>query len=101
MGDSYISHTFSYSSYTEAVAQRCFVKKLFLEISQNSQESTCDRVSLLIKETLVQVFSSEFCKISKNIFSYRTPPLAASVYTSEEYSKLGDKFNMESFLRKY
>ena len=25
----------------EAVAQRCSVKKVFLEISQNSQENTC------------------------------------------------------------
>ena len=34
---------------SEAVAQRCSVKKLFLEISQNSQENTCARVSLLLK----------------------------------------------------
>ena len=34
---------------TEAVAQRCSVKEMFLEISQNSQENTCARVSLLIK----------------------------------------------------
>ena len=31
--------------FLEAVAQRCSVKKLFLEISQNSQENTCARVS--------------------------------------------------------
>ena len=34
---------------------------------------------LLKKKILVQVFSCEFCEISKNTFSYRTPPLAASV----------------------
>ena len=35
---------------TEAVFQRCSVKKVFLllEILQNSQESTCARVSFLI-----------------------------------------------------
>ena len=33
----------------EAVVQRCSLKKEFLEISQNSQESTCARVSFLIK----------------------------------------------------
>ena len=33
----------------EAVAQRCSVKKVFLEISQNSQENTCARASFLIK----------------------------------------------------
>ena len=29
----------------EAVSQTCSVKKAFLEISQNSQENTCGRVS--------------------------------------------------------
>ena len=32
------------------------------------------------KETLAQVSSCKFCEISKNIFSYRTPPVAASVF---------------------
>ena len=30
------------------------------------------------KETLAQVFSCEFCEISKNTFTYRIPPVAAS-----------------------
>ena len=34
---------------SEAVIQRCSVNKVFLEISQNSQENTCARVSFLIK----------------------------------------------------
>ena len=35
----------------------------------------------LIKiEALAQVFSGEFCEISKNAFSYRAPPVAASDY---------------------
>ena len=29
----------------EAVVQRCSVKKVFLQISQNSQENSCARVS--------------------------------------------------------
>ena len=33
---------------TKTVAHRCSVKKQFLEISQNSQESTCVRISFLI-----------------------------------------------------
>ena len=33
----------------EAVNQSCSVKKVFLEISQNSQENTCARVYFLIK----------------------------------------------------
>ena len=32
----------------EAVVQRCSVKKVFSEISQNLQENTCARVSFLI-----------------------------------------------------
>ena len=41
---------------------------MFLEISQNSQENNCSRVSFLIKlQAWAQVFSCEFCEISKNI----------------------------------
>ena len=54
---------------TEGVPQ----KKVFLKISKNSQENTCDRASSLIKfqpsacnyiqkETLTQVLSGEFCE---------------------------------------
>ena len=32
-----------------AVVRRCYIKKLFLEISQNSQENTCAKISFLIK----------------------------------------------------
>ena len=68
---------------SEAVAQRCFVKKVFLEISRISQENTCARVSSLIKlqgkPAILQ--ACEFCEISKSTFSYRTPLVAAS----EEY----------------
>ena len=34
--------------------------------------------TLFKKETLTQVFSREFCKISNNTYSYRKPPVAAS-----------------------
>ena len=34
---------------TEVVVQRCSVKKVFLEITQNSQENTWARISFLIK----------------------------------------------------
>ena len=35
-------------SFREVVAQARSVKKVFLEISQNSQESTCARASFLV-----------------------------------------------------
>ena len=64
------------TNFSEAVAQTYSVKKVFLEISQNSSENTCARVSILIKlqpfmkiETLAQVFSGEFFEIFKNAFS--------------------------------
>ena len=76
----------------EAVVQSCSVKKVFLEISQNSQENICARVSFLIKlqadcnfikkETLAQVLAREFCVISKNTFLHRTPLVAASATNS-------------------
>ena len=52
-------------------------KKVFLEVSQNSQENTCVRV-VIKKETLTQVLSCEFCEISKSTFLNRTPLVAAS-----------------------
>ena len=53
----------------EAAVQRFSVKKVFLE-------ETCNFIK---KETLAQVFSSEFCEISRNTFSNRTPPVAVSL----------------------
>ena len=66
-----------------------FCKNVFLEILQNSKENTCARVSFLIKlqawdlqlywkRELAQMFSCEFCGISKNTFFQRTPPVVAS-----------------------
>ena len=51
-------------------------QSLFLNKVAGLRPEVCNFVE---KETLVQVFSCEFCKISENIFSYRTPPVAASV----------------------
>ena len=39
-------------------------------------------LNFIKKEALAQVFSCKFCEISKNTFSYRTPPVAASVNTA-------------------
>ena len=49
-----------------------FFKKVFLKISQNSQENTCTKVAeacnSIKKEALAQVLSCEFCETFKNIF---------------------------------
>ena len=61
---------------TEAASRGVLWEKVFLEISQNSQENTCVRVSFLIKlqaktcnftkkETLAQMFFCKFSDISK------------------------------------
>ena len=58
----------------EAATGGVLYKKVFLQISQNFQENTCASVSFfkkkdfIKKETLVQVFSWEFCKICNNVF---------------------------------
>ena len=77
------------SEMPEAAVPRCSVEKVFLEISQNSQESSCARVffnrvtglacNFITKETLAQVFSCKFCETSKNTVLYnRTPTVASS-----------------------
>ena len=69
------------ASSSEAVVQSCSLKKVLLEVSQNSQENTCARASFLIKLqawALAQLFSSEFCELSKSSFFHRTPLVAAS-----------------------
>ena len=81
---------------TEAGTRGVLYENVFLEISQNSQENTlCSslffnkiaglRPATLLKETLAEVFSSEFCKISKNTFLHRTTLVAASVVKTGKY----------------
>ena len=74
---------------TEAVVWRRCVKKVFLKISQNSDENTCVRVSFLIKlqelgcnfsktETPIRCFPVNFGTFLRADFFYRTTPVAAS-----------------------
>ena len=63
-------------------------KKVFINISQNSQENTCAKASFLIKfpevckfirkDALAQVFFYEFCEIFKNTFLTEQLRVAAS-----------------------
>ena len=57
----------------EVFYEKCSMKKLFLEISQNSQENTCVRVSFLIKLQAL----GQYCEVSKN--NLFTEHLRASV----------------------
>ena len=65
------------SQNKEAVTQRCSVKEVSLEISQNSQE-TPETCNFIKSETPAQVFSCVFCEIPKNNCPCRTPLVAAS-----------------------
>ena len=86
---------------------------MFLEILQSSHENTRATVffniqasacNFIKKETQAQVF--EFCEISKNTFSHRTPPVTASVssialfilYITRSENPL-EKFDLDFFHR--
>ena len=78
---------------TKAVAQNCSVNKVFF------RSQACNFIK---KEALTQVFSCQFCEISKNTFSYRTPPVTASVKTTHNYNNkinsnyLGEKLFLKN-----
>ena len=79
---------------SEAVTRRCSVKKVFLEHRKTHVPEPpflkllkAQECNFIKKENLAQVFSCQFCEISKNTFSYRTSPVAASepcIYSSQE-----------------
>ena len=56
-----------YVENSEAVVQRCSVKKVFLEISQNSQENTC-ACTLLKKRLWHRCFPVNFAKFLRTPF---------------------------------
>ena len=66
------------------------------------RHSACNFIE---KETLAQVLSYEFCNISKNTFSYRTPPVAAFVWICSKHTSPSINFASRqkdlSFTQKY
>ena len=61
--------------------QRCSVKNVLRNFTKFTGKHLCQSLetcSFIKKDTLVQVFSREFCEISKNTFFHRTPQVAAS-----------------------
>ena len=81
-----VAHLVQNSCFYEKQSPEVFYKKqVFLEISQNSQENTCAKVSFLLKlQALAQVFSCGFCEISKNTFLIECLRETASVLYSEK-----------------
>ena len=87
------SHFYKVVGFYRSSHRSCPGKKVFLErCLQNSQENTCGRDSILIKlqaegckkETLVQVFSCEFCEISENTFFTEHLRTTASAFSFSE-----------------
>ena len=72
-------------------------KKVFLAISQNSQENACARVSFL-KEILAQVFSCEFCEVSTNIFLQNTSERLLLKKVSHQHQLIKFLIQLECFL---
>ena len=79
-----------YSIKPESSRPEVFCKKGVLRnFAKFTGKSLCQSLSFnkvaglacnfIKKETLAQVFSYEFCEISKNTFYYRTPLVAASI----------------------
>ena len=71
-------------SSPEAGAQRCSVKKVFLEISHNSRENTCVRVSFLIKLQALSLKQPPegFCKkdVPRNFAKFTGKHLCQSLF---------------------
>ena len=62
------------SELQEQPLEVLYIKKVFLKVSQTSQENTCCTCNFISKEAMALMFSCEFCEIVKNAFCYRTPP---------------------------
>ena len=90
--------TLNYTSVpegTEAATRGVLYKKMFLTISQKSQENTWQpqACNFMKKDTLVQVFSCKFFEIFKNTFLIKHLRKNASKGTFE-FSKLSVKLKV-------
>ena len=83
---------------SEAATRDFLLKKVFLEITLNSQENTCTRDSFLInfikKEALAQVFSCRFCEISKNtVFTEHLWAIASVLENCKMRAKVDESYS--------
>ena len=62
----------------EPVTSKSFRSSHSQTLRSSRLDVFCEKGNFIKKETLAQVFSCEFCEISKNTFLYRTPLVAAS-----------------------
>ena len=59
---------------------RNFAKFTGKHLCQSLSFNKVAGLNFIKRQTLAQVFSREFCEISKNTIFYRTPLVAASIY---------------------
>ena len=97
----------------EAITGVVLWEKVFLEISQNSQENNCAslffnkvaglRPATLLKKTLAKMFSCEFCEIFKNTFFQNTSGrlLLKRILGSIWFSKFEILSSIYVFIRLY
>ena len=71
------------SSRSEVFCQKCVLRN-FAKFTRKQGTESLFQFSFIKKETLTQVFSYEFCEISKNTSFHRTPLVAASVVCIHE-----------------
>ena len=82
--------------------QRCSVTKAVLRNFTKFTGKQAEACNFIKKEALAQVFSCEFCEISKNTFSYRTPLVTTSGnIVSLIHGNQDVLFNCYLFFRKY
>ena len=77
-GDRYfcVVYNIARSSLSEGFCKKGVLKNFAKFTGKHLCQEACNFIK---KETLAQLFSCEFCEISKKTFSYRTPPVAASL----------------------
>ena len=67
--------------YTKAAVQRFSVKSILRNFAKFTGKRLCQSLFFNKKETLAQVFSCDFCEISKNPFFIEHLGTTASLYT--------------------
>ena len=77
----------STKTYTSRDIEVLYKKTVPKNLSKFTGKHLChgcqaEACNFIEKEPLAQVFSCEFCEMSKNTLFYRTPLVAASVYSN-------------------
>ena len=71
----WVTFSISRSSHPEAFCKKC-VLRIFAKFTGKHLCQSLFFNKVADQKTKAQVFSCEFCEISQNTFSYRTPPVA-------------------------